>query len=336
MQHPRKSSLCAIRIGLAVLLVVLAGSVVPHPGQAAGIDKFVAIGTGSVSGVFYPVGKGMCKFVNDGRLQHGVRCLAYETGGSVYNIEAVRSRELDIGITLSDLAALSYQGKGHSGSDLGPATELRALANLYAMPVGIVVKKDLNIKTLDDFAGKRFNFGNRGSGNRAMAEMLFEYKKWTPKDFTKLTELSTKEMGEAFCDNQIDILLEILGHPAEFYEDMIKKCNGAIFNFPPEDVAGLIKILPFSAPQKIPGKMYTDTPDDIRTFGYQAIMFSTSKVHPTTIFNVMNATFGNMEKFREVHPALKATNLKKMTDGLTVPLHDGAKQFYTQHGIMPK
>ncbi|MEX0827923.1 MAG: TAXI family TRAP transporter solute-binding subunit, partial [Haliea sp.] len=145
-----------------------------------------------------------------------------------------------------------------------------------------------------------------------------------------------KEMGEAFCDNQIDILLEILGHPAEFYEDMIKKCNGAIFNFPPEDVAGLTKILPFSAPQKIPGKMYTDTPNDIDTFGYQAVMFTTSKVHPTTIFNVMNATFGNLEKFRDVHPALKSTSLKKMTDGLTFPLHDGAKQFYSQHGIVPK
>ncbi|MEQ8194108.1 MAG: TAXI family TRAP transporter solute-binding subunit, partial [Rhodospirillales bacterium] len=207
---------------------------------------------------------------------------------------------------------------------------------LYAMPVGIVVKKDLNIKTLDEFAGKRFNFGNRGSGNRAMAEKLFEYKKWTPNDFPTLTELSTKEMGEAFCSNKIDILLEILGHPAQFYEDMISKCNGAIFNFPPADIEGLIKILPYSATQQIPGKMYTDTPDDIQTFGYQAIMFSTSKVHPSTIFNVMNSTFGNLDKFRNVHPALKSITLKKMTDGLTIPLHDGAKRFYAKHGIKPE
>ncbi|MEQ8195775.1 MAG: TAXI family TRAP transporter solute-binding subunit, partial [Rhodospirillales bacterium] len=133
MNHLKKRLFAAIRAGAAATFLftaVVAQLTQPRIADAAGVDKFVAMGTGSVSGVFYPVGTGMCKLVNQGRLDHGVRCLAYETGGSVYNIEAVRSRELDIGITISDLAALSYKGKGHSGNDLGPAAELRALANL--------------------------------------------------------------------------------------------------------------------------------------------------------------------------------------------------------------
>jgi TRAP transporter TAXI family solute receptor len=154
-------------IGAAAITLALAS---PEKATAAGMDKFIAVGTGSVSGVFYPVGKGICKLVNSGRLVHRVRCLAYETGGSVYNIEAVRSRELDVGITRSDLAALTFQGKTMPPNELGPATDLRAIANLYEMPVGIIVKEKAKIKSLKDFTGKRFNFGNRGSGKRTMAE----------------------------------------------------------------------------------------------------------------------------------------------------------------------
>lgn len=330
--HPNIQSLGK----LAAAFLVLFGITYPQHAYSAGMDKFVAIGTGSVSGVFYPVGLGICELVNAGRLDHRVRCLAYETGGSVYNIEAVRSRELDIGITRSDLAALTYQGKSVPPNELGPATELRAIANLYEMPVGIIVKEKANIKTLKDFVGKRLNLGNRGSGKRTMVELLMKYKGWNPGDFSKVTELATKEMGEEFCKNNIDILLEILGHPAEFYNDMIEKCGGELFSFSPEDIEGLTKKLPFSVPQKIRGGMYFDTPKDTKTFGFQAIMVSSSKIHPKTIFQVMRSIFGNLKKLHKVHPALTATNPAVMTEGLVIPLHKGAKQFYGKNGTQKK
>ncbi len=327
---------------LATALLVLFSVTVPQTvysagkNTSAGMDKFIALGTGSVSGVFYPVGRGICKLVNANRLEHRVRCLAYETGGSVYNIEAVRSSELDIGITRSDLANLTFKGESIPPNELGAATDMRALANLYAMPVGIIVKEKANIKTLKDFTGKRFNFGNRGSGKRTMAELLFKYKGWGPSDFAQITELSTKEMGEAFCANKVDILLEILGHPAKFYADMIEKCGGALFGFSDEDIEGLTKILPFSVPQKIRGGMYYDTPKDVKTFGYQAIMISSSKIHPKTIFTVMDAVFGDLKKLQKIHPALAATTPKAMTEGLVIPLHKGAAQFYGKNLIQKK
>jgi TRAP transporter TAXI family solute receptor len=316
--------------------ILMGAMTFPQNTQSASMDKFIAVGTGSISGVFYPVGKGICKLVNHGRLDHRVRCLAYETGGSVYNIEAVRSRELDVGITRSDLAALTYQGKTIPPNELGPATDLRALANLYEMPVGIIVKEKANIKTLKDFTGKRFNFGNRGSGKRTMAELLFKYNGWGPADFKRLTELSTKEMGEEFCNDKLDILLEILGHPASFYNKMIEQCGGKLYSFSKEEIEGLTKMLPFSAPQKIPGGLYYDTPNAISTFGYKAVMIASSKVHPKTIFHMMSSAFGNLKKLHKIHPALSATKRAGMAKGLVIPLHEGAKQFYGKKKIQKK
>ena len=304
----------------------------PQATQSVAMDKFIAVGTGSTGGVFYPVGRGICKLVNAGRLIHRIRCLAYETGGSVYNIEAVRSRELDVGITRSDLATLTFQGKSIPPNELGPATDLRAIANLYEMPVGIIVKESAKINSLNDFKGKRLNFGNRGSGKRTMAELLFKYKGWVNSDFKEVTEYKTEKMGKAFCANKLDILIELLGHPAEFYSKMIEQCGGKLFNFTQDEIEGLTKILPFSIPQKIRGGLYYDTPHDTKTFGFQAVMITSSKIHPKSIFLFMKSTFGNFKKLHNIHPALEATNLGSMAKGLGIPLHKGALQFYGKNG----
>jgi LDH2 family malate/lactate/ureidoglycolate dehydrogenase len=126
-------------------------------------------------------------------------------------------------------------------------------------------------------------------------------------------------MGEEFCAGKLDILLEILGHPAAFYNKMIEQCGGALYNFSKEEIDGLTKILPFSAPQKIKGGMYYDTPNDINTFGFQAVMIASSKVHPKSILHMMNSAFGNLDKLHKIHPALSTTNRGSMKQDLVTP-----------------
>jgi len=125
-------------------------------------------------------------------------------------------------------------------------------------------------------------------------------------------------MGEEFCAGKLDILLEILGHPAAFYNKMIEQCGGALYNFSKEEIDGLTKILPFSAPQKIKGGMYYDTPNDINTFGFQAVMIASSKVHPKSILHMMNSAFGNLDKLHKIHPALSTTNRGSMKQDLVI------------------
>lgn len=68
----------------------------------ASAQDFITIGTGSVTGVYYPTGGAICKLVNKDRKDHNIRCSVESTGGSIYNVNTIRSGELDFGIVQSD------------------------------------------------------------------------------------------------------------------------------------------------------------------------------------------------------------------------------------------
>ena len=44
-------------------------------------QQFISIGTGGVTGVYYPTGGAICRLVNKDRKTHGIRCSAESTGG---------------------------------------------------------------------------------------------------------------------------------------------------------------------------------------------------------------------------------------------------------------
>lgn len=319
----------AVLIGIFIAVLALTA----RPSAAAGMDKFIALGTGSTSGTYFPVGKGICELINKGRAEHGVRCIAYSTGGSVYNIQAITSGELEMGITRSDLAYQSHDGSA-GFTAIGPNKDLRAVATLYSMPIAILVRKDANITTFADLKGKRINIGNKGSGKRSVADLIFNIMEWTKDDFSETLEYPTKRMGQAFCDGELDILIEGLGNPAAFYEKMVGECDGKFIIVPGAVVDKIKRKFPYFSSLSIPGEMYTDTPKPIPTFGFKAMLVTRRGVHPDTVYQVARSIFGNFHKFQEKHPSLRLATPKKMAnEGIFIPLHEGALRYYKEHGI---
>ena len=82
------------------------------PLPATAQQKFVTIGTGGVTGVYYAVGGAICRLVNKDRAKHGLRCSVESTGGSVYNVNTIKAGELDFGMTQSDVQYQDYNGTG--------------------------------------------------------------------------------------------------------------------------------------------------------------------------------------------------------------------------------
>ena len=87
-------------IAIAAIAVTLALGAGSDSGMAQD-TRFISIGTGGVTGVYYPVGGAICRLVNQGRKDHGIRCSAESTGGSVENVNFIKGGDLDFGIVQS-------------------------------------------------------------------------------------------------------------------------------------------------------------------------------------------------------------------------------------------
>ena len=297
-------------------------------------DKFIALGTGSPNGTYAPVGAGICDLVNLNRPNHGVRCIAYNTGGSVYNIQAITSGELEMGITRSDLAFQSHEGI-NAFKAIGPNPDIRAVTTLYAMPIAVLVRKDAGIETFNDMVGKRINIGNQGSGKRSVSELILSQMGWEKGDFSAVLELNTKQMGKAFCDGNVDILIEGLGNPSKFYEQMVGECGGKFLTVPQEVVDKIKKDFPYFATLDIPGGIYSDTPNPVGTFGFKATLVTKKTLSDDTVYDVTSAIFDAFERFQEKHPSLKLVEpLGMATNGIFIPLHPGAERYFRERGYL--
>jgi TRAP transporter TAXI family solute receptor len=78
--------------------------------QAQG-QKFVTIGTGGVTGVYYAVGGAICRLMNKDRKAHGIRCSVESTGGSAFNVNTIKGGELDFGLAQSDVQFNAVKGQ---------------------------------------------------------------------------------------------------------------------------------------------------------------------------------------------------------------------------------
>lgn len=300
----------------------------------ASAESFITIGTGGVTGVYYPTGGAICRLVNKDRSEHGIRCSVESTGGSVYNLNTVRAGELDIGVAQSDWQYHAYNGTSKF-EEQGPNKDLRALFSMHPEPFTVVARADAGIKTYNDLKGKRVNIGNPGSGQRGTMEVLMEAKGWTADDFALASELKASEQASALCDNKIDAMVYVVGHPSGAIKEATTSCDSNVVEVNDATVDMLVDENSYYRKATIPGGMYRGNPDDVVTFGVGATIVSSAAVPEDVVYHVVKAVFENFDTFRKLHPAF--ANLKKeemVSDSLTAPLHPGAEKYYKEVGLL--
>ena len=311
---------------LIALLFVLASWHAEAASSQPIMQKFLAMGTASTSGVYYPVGKSLCELVNKGRLQELIRCLAYSTGGSEYNIQAVLSGELSLGITRTDLAYDAYHGKGDFAVR-GPAPSLRQVFTLYDEPVVVIVKRTAGISRFEDIAGKRVNIGNRGSSQRGIVRMIMDAAKLRNEDFSSYRELTTTEMGDAFCKGEVDVISQALGMPAPFFKRMIEECDGVILPIPTAVIDSILATHPSLIRTSIPGGFYKGHDTIVPSFGMRTTLVASDRTSAESIRRFTKLIIDQLPELRDSQLALRDVSAKSMTsEGILIPLHDGVRQ----------
>jgi len=324
----KKLNLTPLRVAFGAAALALA---LPH-GTAVAQQKFVTIGTGGVTGVYYAAGGAICRLMNKDRARHGIRCSVESTGGSVFNINTIRAGELDFGVTQSDWQYHSTKGTKVFEKD-GPFKELRAVFSVHPEPFTVLVRKEANVAKFEDLKGKRFNVGNPGSGTRASMEELLSVMGWKLGDFSLASELKADEHGAALCDNKIDGFFYGVGHPSANIQDPITTCGARLVPLTGPSVDKLVAGAPYYAKVNIPGGLYAGNPNPTPTYGVLATFVTSAKVADATVYELVKAVFENFDEFKKLHPAFANLDPKDMVkNGNSAPLHPGAIKYYKEKG----
>ena len=316
----RFTTLCAVGLaGILAAPVVLA-------------QQFVSIGTGGVTGVYYPTGGAICRLVNKNRKEHGIRCSAESTGGSVYNINTIRAGELEFGVAQSDWQYHAYNGTSKFANQ-GKFRDLRAVFSVHPEPFTLLARSDSGVDSFESLKGKRVNVGNPGSGQRATMEVVMKSFDMEMSDFALAAELKGSEMAQALCDGKIDAMIYTIGHPAAAITEATNTCDVKLVNVTGTPIDRLVAGNSFYRVATIPGGTYKGNPQDTTTFGVGATFVSSAQVPNDVVYTVVKAVFDNFADFKKLHPAFSALQESEMvSDGLSAPIHAGAQRYYNQRG----
>ena len=319
---------------LAVSLLALAFVGVGMTNAHAAM-RFITIGTGGVTGVYYPAGGAISKLVNEHSKDYNIKMTVESTGGSVYNVNALHNGDIDLGVVQSDIQYQAYNGLGNWKGK--PFTKLRAMFSLHPEAVNILAAADKNIHSVADLKGKIVNIGAPGTGQRVNALDLFKAEGINPDSDLKAEGIKPAEAAEMLQDGRIDAYFYTVGHPNGSFKEAVAGTRKV--NFVPvskEIVAKLVKEMPYYAPATIPVGDYPGVANtsDVQTFGVKATICTTADVPEDVVYNITKTVFENLDQLKKLHPALAVLTKENMLQGLSAPLHPGALKYFKEVGLI--
>ncbi|UCH75123.1 MAG: TAXI family TRAP transporter solute-binding subunit [Rhodospirillales bacterium] len=312
--------------GIGLLLAASASSTV------AATD--IVIGTGSVFGVYFQVGRGICRLVE--RHTEGLECSAVPTPGSRFNMDSVQLNAFEVGIVQSDVHYKAYNKTGDflEFADVS-YDNIRSVFSVHGEPFTVLARRDSGIRTLADLAGRRVNLGNPGSGQRATMQVVMDAMGWTPKSFAFAGSLPAAQQSLALCHGQIEAMVYVVGHPNKSIQKATDLCDALLVRVEGPEIDLLVAENPYYSYMTIPGGIYRGNGKPVNTFGVRATVVVSADLDADTVYAMTRAVFEHLDQFKKMYPAFDALDPKRMiSEGLAAPLHAGAIRYYVERGLM--
>jgi TRAP transporter TAXI family solute receptor len=295
--------------------------------------QFFTIGTGGVTGVYYSAGNAICRLVNKNFVEYKMRCAVESTAGSDFNVRSVRDKDFVFGLVQAGIHYKAYNGvEGFSNHK--PYKSLRSLFSLHDEVFTVMARNDKDIHTLDDLKNNIVNGGDEGSGTRIGAIQLMGFAGFSEAQLSELTYFKPDQTTAALCSDKIAAYIYMVGHPARNIRESTEGCDAKILAVTGSAAKGLDNV-PYYSKYTIGGGMYKNNPNDIETYSVKATLITDKGTPDIVAYNLVKSVIENIEDFKEMHPAFSTLSIKKMvSEGLSAPLHNGAKKYYKERGFL--
>jgi TRAP transporter TAXI family solute receptor len=316
-------------------IVVLTGISILFGGCKARKVNFVTIGTGGVTGIYYPTGVAISRMINKKYRTYKIKATVESTSGSVFNVNAVLNNDLVFGIVQSDRQYQAYNGLAE-WSKYGKQTDLRSVFSIHPESITLIASEKSGIREIRDLKGKRINLGNPGSGYLQNSRDVLKAVGFNEEDDLTAEYVKAVEAPGLLQDGRIDAFFYTVGHPNS---NIKEATSGRIKVFiVPITGLGVEKLLTkysYYAESIIAHSFYPYAlnTEDIATIGVKATLVTSKKADESTVYAVTKEVFENFEDFMSLHPSYKVLTKKDMLKGLSSPIHKGALRYYREAGL---
>ena len=292
----------------------------------------LVVGTGHVTGVYFPTGGAICQLYNESRSDANNRCVVTSTQGSIANLDSIRAGAFDFAVVQSDWQHHAFEGTVRLEVP-GPFSDLRSLFSIYVEPLTIIARGDANIRTLNDLPGSRIAMGEPGSGQYEAMTHLMSALGWTSEDFDKVSTAPAAGHLEALCLGEVDAVVLVAGHPNGAAMGITNSCDAVLVDIVGAEIDKLVAENPYFAKTMIPGGIYPGNPDPVSSFGVAATLVASARMSDDVVYQLVRAVFEDFDRFRLLHPAFAGLAAREMiSSALSAPLHRGAVRYYQERG----
>ncbi|HLJ19498.1 MAG TPA: TAXI family TRAP transporter solute-binding subunit [Stellaceae bacterium] len=294
----------------------------------------VTLATGTPGGIYHPVGNAICRMFNLPDQDQAKPCVAVSSDGSVANIRSIESGNSTFGLSQTDVAYAAFHGEGPFAA-AGPDPKLRMLIALYPEEFTVVAGADTGIRDFKDLRGKLVGIGKSGSGYTFTRDVVLGFYGWAILDPEHVLELDPAEQNQALCSKKVDAIIFEAGNPNGLTQEATTGCQARLVRVAGPPIDRLLATHPYYIASVIPGGMYAGNPNDVRTFGTQAVLVTSSNQPDEVAYAVVKAVFENFGDFRRLHPALSTLNVKDMVPSeAVIPIHPGAMRYFREAGLV--
>ncbi|GAB6100194.1 TAXI family TRAP transporter solute-binding subunit [Halanaerocella petrolearia] len=287
--------------------------------------EFLSIATGGTSGTYYPIGGAIAKIINSD--VSNVSASAQSTGASVTNTRLMKKEEVELAILQNDIASYAFNGQQQFKDKA--VKNMRGIATLYPEVIQIVVREGTGIDSIQDLKDKKVAVGAPGSGVEANAKQILKTFDITYDDIDE-DFLSFGEAASRLKDRQIDAAFLTAGVPTAAVMDVASTQDIKLLSFNQEQIDKLHGKYPFLTGLEVPAGVYKGQDEKFKTIALKATLVVQKNLDKKLVYEITKSIFENRDELINAHKRAKDIKVESAKEGMTIPLHSGAKKYFKE------
>ena len=314
-----------LSIYISLILLFISSCAIHAETPTYNIEKivnFMALGTGSTTGTYFPLGSAFANIWTQKSKKNNV--LAHSSSGSYENIELLKNHEISIAIAQNDIVTEAINGTGKFQGKAYP--DLRILMALYPEVIQFIVPEKSDIKTIEDLKGHRINIGPEKSGNALTAIEVLKALNISENDFTACN-LSYDESIQAMEKEECDASVIIAGIPTKAIIEVHKRIKIRILEIPLPTVVDTVSKLPYLSAFTITDDIYGDG-KQTSTLAVMALLITDKKLEDEKAYELVKILFDNLDYLKVIHERARDISIKNSLRGVNLEYtHPGSLKF---------